>query len=119
MLMKNNKKTNNISTNNNTNCDKKYMHPKKSINNSNILTNDNTIYYIEKTDMPDVFNLFTFNKQMNLYEKVDIAYIPNIKTSKFMRELFKDQNIITKLKMKCFAINKNNKTRWVPTELVK
>jgi hypothetical protein len=120
MLMKNNKKTNNISTNNNnTICDKKNTHPKKSINNSNILTNDSTIYYIEKTDMPDVFNLFTFNKQMNLYEKVDIAYIPNIKTSKFMRELFKDQNIITKLKMKCFAINKNNKTRWVPTELVK
>ena len=29
---------------------------------------------------------------MNVYQKIDIAYIPNIKTSKFMREIFKNKN---------------------------
>lgn len=71
-------------------------------------------FHIEKTDMPDVFNLFTYNENMKSYSKVDIAYIPNMKTSKFMRELFKNENIITKLKITCRSIVKNDNIKWIP-----
>ena len=51
---------------------------------------------------------------MKSYSKVDIAYIPNMKTSKFMRELFKNENIITKLKITCRSIVKNDNIKWIP-----
>ena len=49
---------------------------------------------------------------MNVYQKIDIAYIPNIKTSKFMREIFKNENIITKLRLNSILFNKNNECKW-------
>lgn len=86
--------------------------------NITITSKEEEIFYIEKTDMPDVFNLYNYNDNMNVYQKIDIAYIPNIKTSKFMREIFKNENIITKLKIKCYSFNKNNDIKWIPNELV-
>ena len=68
--------------------------------------------------MPDVYNLYNYDSNMNSYDKVDIAYIPNIKTSKFMREIFKDENIITKLKINCSSIEKNNKIKWIPMKII-
>lgn len=91
---------------------------KMDIQSSIIEQKKEMIYHIEKTDMPDVFNLYNYNENMNTYEKVDIAYIPNIKISKFMREIFKNENIITKLKFKCCSFNKNNECKWIPTEVI-
>lgn len=76
------------------------------------------IYHIEKTDMPDVFNLYNYDQNMNSYTKVDIAYIPNIKTSKFMRQIFNNQTIITKLKVKCELIKKEGVNKWKPVKLI-
>ncbi len=115
MLMnnKNNKNTSNKNINSNT------THTKINVDSSLTLNNkQETIFHIEKTDMPDVFNLYNYNENMNSYEKIDIAYIPNIKTSKFMREIFKNENIITKLKFKCCPFNKNNEVKWIPLELI-
>ena len=91
---------------------------KIDVQSSNINQEKEMVYYIEKTDMPDVFNLYKYNENMNSYEKIDIAYIPNIKVSKFMREIFKNENIITKLKIKCSSFNKNNKIKWIPMEVI-
>ena len=129
-MMKNNKnketnKETNKYTNKYTNINSRsrintYIPPniKTGISTSISTNNQEMIFHIEKTDMPDVFNLYNFNDNMNVYQKIDIAYIPNIKTSKFMREIFKNENIITKLKIKCYSFNKNNEIKWVPNELV-
>lgn len=71
-------------------------------------------FYIEQTNMVDVFNLYDINTD----KKLDIAYVPNIKTSHFLKKIFKDVTIITKLKIKCKLINKNNKDKWCPYELI-
>ena len=91
MLMKNNKITNDKPR------QKENTRSKINIVNTSIIENENKKgnkeFYVEKTDMPDVYNLYNYDSNMNSYDKVDIAYIPNIKTSKFMREIFKDENI--------------------------
>ena len=71
-------------------------------------------FYIEQTDMVDVFNLYDIYSN----KKIDIAYVPNIKTCHFLKNIFKDVTIITKLKIKCKLINKNNKDKWCPYELI-
>ena len=136
-----NNTTNTNKQNNTTNTDKqnntnKQINTNKQTNTTNINKQNNTTninkqnntnntdntkyrnYYVEKTDMPDVFNLFTFNENMNSYSKVDIAYIPNMKVSKFMRDIFRSVNIITKIKIKCELIIKNDTNKWIPIELL-
>ena len=71
------------------------------------------IFNVEKTDMPDVFNLYNIDTN----KKFDIAYIPNRTTSKFMRNLFKNKTIVTKLKIKCELVIKNETKKWKPIEL--
>ena len=116
MLMKNNKITNAKPR------QKENTRSKINIVNTSIIENENKKgnkeFYVEKTDMPDVYNLYNYDSNMNSYDKVDIAYIPNIKTSKFMREIFKDENIITKLKINCSSIEKNNKIKWIPMKII-
>ena len=83
----------------------------KNINNNNKLKVKE--FLIEQTDMPDVYYLYNI-----ITNKKDCtAYIPNIDTSHFVKELFKNVTIITKLKIKCKLINKNNKEKWCPIEL--
>jgi len=77
---------------------------------------DNTIknvirdFYIERTDMPDVFYLYDINTN----QRFTTAYIPNISTSHYLKEIFKGITIITKFKIKCKLISKNNKEKWCP-----
>ena len=93
----------------------------KTLNTSDILDISNDIsnstniqiFNVEKTDMPDVFNLYNIDNK-----KFDIAYIPNRNTSKFMRKLFKNKTIVTKLKIKCELVIKNETKKWKPIELV-
>jgi len=69
-------------------------------------------FYIERTDMPDVFYLYDINTN----QRFTTAYIPNISTSHYLKELFKDVTIITKLKVNCKLIKKNNKDKWCPIQ---
>lgn len=42
--------------------------------------------YLEKTASPDVYNLYRINSD----KKIDIAYIPDIETSRKCKQWFKD-----------------------------
>ena len=111
-----NNNTNNNTINNTNNNTSNIISNSNDSNNSNKLFLENDEFYLEKTDMPDVYNMYKlFN---NNFDKFDIAHIPNIKSSKYMREIFENVNIITKLKFKCKSINKNNKIKWIPYELL-
>jgi len=90
----------------------KISNTKPIINNKE--KNDKTKeFYIEQTDMPDVFYLYDINRNTT----VITAYIPDIITSHYLKDIFKEVTIITKLKIKCKLINKNNKEKWCPFEL--
>lgn len=69
-------------------------------------------FYIERTDMPDVFYLYDINTN----ERFTTAYIPNISTSHYLKEIFKEVTIVTKLKVNCKLIKKNNKDKWCPIQ---
>ena len=92
-------------------------------------------FYIENTDLPDVYNLYNLNDGLNdglndslnnksVIKKTssligsfhDIAYIPNISSSKFLKKLFIDKALNTKIEVECvFNINFN---KWEPIKLV-
>lgn len=66
-------------------------------------------FYMKKTLLPDVYELYEdINNTSNLL-KEGIAHIPNIKTSHFFRNIFKDKNMV---KVSCIRSEKFNK--WVP-----
>jgi len=70
-------------------------------------------YYIENTDLPDVYNLYNCNSLMSFF---DIAYIPDIESSNFVRNLFINKPINTKIKVECKFIKKFNK--WSPIKVI-
>lgn len=69
-------------------------------------------FYLEKTNNPDVYNIL-LNKSGN-NEKIDIAYIPNMETSKKCKSWFKNSKKKI-LFVKCQMDFKKNK--WIPIEL--
>jgi hypothetical protein len=75
----------------------------KIINNS---SNKEKTFMVKKTSQPDVYELYNDNTF------VDMAYIPNIKTSKKMRELFLDVNLVSKILLTFNYSDKFNK--WYP-----
>lgn len=70
-------------------------------------------YYIENTDLPDVYNLYNCNSLMSFF---DIAYIPDIESSNFVRNIFINKSINTKIKVECKFIKKFNK--WSPIKVI-
>ena len=81
---------------------------------TNIKSNDKIKeYYIENTDLPDVYNLYDCNSFMTFF---DIAYIPNIESSNFVRNLFINKPINTKIKVECKFIKDFNK--WTPIKVL-
>ena len=70
-----------------------------------------TIFQMQKTANPDVYYLIDNDTD----KKIDIAYIPDISTSKKCRQWFKDNKVNT-LIVKCQM--DNIKKKWVPLELV-
>jgi hypothetical protein len=64
-------------------------------------------FHVRKTNNPDVYELFD---AQSVY--VDIACIPSLKISKFMRQLFASKNIVDKVELEFEYSNKFNK--WVP-----
>ena len=68
-------------------------------------------FRIKKTASPDVYHLISIDSG----EKIDIAHIPNISTSKTCRQWFKDYNA-KELVVKCRL--DNEKKKWIPVELI-
>lgn len=68
-------------------------------------------FCMQKTGSPDVYNLLSCDTQT----KIDIAYIPDIKTSKKCKEWFKYAKV-KELKVKC-QMNMEKK-KWVPIEII-
>jgi hypothetical protein len=64
-------------------------------------------FYVRKTSNPDVYDLF---KQDNTF--VDIACVPTLKLSKYMRSIFAEKNIVDKVEMSFEFSDKFKK--WVP-----
>jgi hypothetical protein len=70
------------------------------------------IFKLQKTNSPDVYHLISFRTNT----KVDIAYIPDMATSKKCKQWFKDEKKKTELVVKCKMNLEHNK--WMPLELV-
>jgi len=83
-------------------------HTKEKIDDKNC-----KVFYVEKTDMPDVFYL---NNNINDNSN-NIAYIPNITSSLSISNYFKDVNLNNKIKMNCIYNSKFKK--WQPIDLIK
>lgn len=73
----------------------------------NVNSNSQCEFFIKKTKIPDVYELFFESTYGNVKE--GIAHIPNMKTSRHCRDLLKYQDMI---KIKCVKSIKFNK--WVP-----
>lgn len=64
-------------------------------------------YFVRKTNNPDVYEMFDAKGGY-----VDIACIPSMKISKYMRELFTKKNVVDKLELEFEFSTKFNK--WIP-----
>ena len=73
------------------------------------------ILWISQTDYPDVYNLYN-NDNILTSQKIGIALIPNLLTSKIIRSAFKNKNSVSLIKVKCLYNNIFNK--WYPIEIL-
>lgn len=68
-------------------------------------------FYLEKTNLPDVYNLYTLDG-----EKRDDIIIPTLKISKMMQKIFEFKNFNVKILFEC---NYNDKfKKWVPINCI-
>jgi hypothetical protein len=104
-----NKFIENISHNYNTNTiNNTTTKESKSDNIPNTRVITNRILEIEKTEKPDVFNLYDDNKK-----HIGIACIPTLKTSKLLRNAFETTNLAEKIKFECEYTDKFS-NKWIP-----
>jgi hypothetical protein len=69
-------------------------------------------FYMKKTTIPDVYELYTSEGDVddrNNLVKEGIAHIPNMGTSHYFRNVFRDKNMV---KVNCIKSEKFNK--WIP-----
>lgn len=67
------------------------------------------IFWLRKTEQPDIYDLY---EKENSLEKIGIACIPGIKTSKMLRNIFKDLNVAISI---CFLCKYNERFKnWEP-----
>lgn len=90
------------------------LEEKTTSSNIEINDTDEKILWISKTDYPDVYNLYNTDNASSS-EKIGIALIPNMVTSKMVRNAFKNKNAATVLMTKCKYDTKFNK--WFPIEI--
>jgi len=68
---------------------------------------NNKVLLVEKTDKPDVYNLYEDNKNIGM------ACVPTLKVSKFLRQTFENVNLMEKVKMEC-EYNDGFSNKWIP-----
>jgi hypothetical protein len=73
------------------------------------------LLYLSKSSEPDIYNLYE-NQNILTSKKIGIALIPNLTTSKMIRNAFKNTNITSTIKVKCNFNAKFNK--WYPIEIL-
>lgn len=77
-------------------------------------TNNILCFRVKQTERPDVYNLYLIYNKTNTditYKKIDIAYIPTLELSIYLRKLFTD-NETNILYLQCKY--NNNKNKWSP-----
>lgn len=107
----NNKFIESIDTNNNlTNMCNTTMSTESKYDDitSNTKVIANKIFEIEKTEKPDVFNLYDENKK-----HIGMACISTLKTSKLLHNAFKTTNLTEKIKFVCEYTDKFS-NKWIP-----
>lgn len=68
-------------------------------------------FYLQKTINPDVYNILSIDDR----KKIDIAYIPNINTSKKCKQWFKEKR--SEILLVKFQMDMDTK-KWVPIDIV-
>lgn len=72
------------------------------------------LLWISQTDNPDVYNLYDSENTL-VSQKIGVALVPNLLTSKMLRIAFKNKNAATILKVSCVYNDVFNK--WYPIEI--
>lgn len=72
------------------------------------------LLWISQTDNPDVYNLYDSENTL-ISQKIGVALVPNLLTSKMLRVAFKNKNAATILKVSCVYDDVFNK--WYPIEI--
>lgn len=70
--------------------------------------------WMSQTEYPDVYNVYD-NENTMTSKKLGVALIPNLKTSKIIRNAFKNKNSVSAIKVKCKYDDKFNK--WYPVAI--
>lgn len=70
------------------------------------------MFMVQKCGMPDVYELIDPESR-----KVQIACVPSMAQSKFMRKIFEDKNVNDKVAMMCEQLP-NFGMKWVPVEVI-
>lgn len=71
--------------------------------------------YMSKSNEPDIYNLYEGDNILTS-KKIGIALIPNLTTSKMIREAFRNTNLVTTIKVKCAYNTTFNK--WYPIAII-
>jgi hypothetical protein len=68
------------------------------------------LLWLKKTELPDIYDLY---EAENSLQKIGIASVPGLETSRMLRNVFKNMNVATAVAFKC----KFDKTfqKWIPT----
>lgn len=82
------------------NIDNSYEKVDNSILEDVIIANDNVVFKILKTDIPDIYNLYCIDENMNLI-KHSTALVPNIKVSHYLYNTFKSNPNNLGMKIEC------------------
>ena len=81
------------------------------------IAEDNIVFKVIHTNMPDVYNIYIFNEDKSDLVKYDHALVPNLKTSKMLRKIFSENKNSIDICMECRYSSPFKK--WVPIRCVK
>jgi hypothetical protein len=73
---------------------------------------DTKIIWLRKTDQPDIYDMY---ENENSLQKLGVASVPSLLTSKMLRNVFKNMNVATSVGFNCTLDARFN--NWVPISL--
>jgi len=75
-------------------------------------TESQTVTWMRKTDLPDVYEVYADNTNGGRGNKLGTALVPNMKCSRMMRAIFRDTTVAMYVKMICEY--QKPKDKWLP-----